>query len=72
MKGIVHSNKMEKALVVTVYDKKFHPLYKKAYQTKKRYKVACSDSKKFTLGSSVEITETRPISKTIRWKVIED
>jgi small subunit ribosomal protein S17 len=72
MTGIVTSNKMQKALVVTVYTTKLHKKYKKSYKTKKKYHVACFDSSKFKIGDSVEIVACRPISKTISFKVIED
>lgn len=71
MTGIVTSNKMDKALVVTVFTTKLNTKYNKRFKTKKKYHVACSDSSKFTVGDSVEFVATRPISKTIRFKVKE-
>jgi small subunit ribosomal protein S17 len=71
MTGVVTSNKMDKALVVTVYTTKLHTKYNKRFKTKKKYHVACTDSAKFNVGDSVEIIETRPVSKTIRFKVKE-
>ncbi len=71
MTGIISSNKMMKALVVTVFTTKLHPKYNKRYKSKKRYTVACSDSSKFKIGDTVEIQSTRPISKTISFKVVE-
>ena len=65
MTGIISSNKMTKALVVTVFTTKLHPKYKK------RYSVQCSDSSKFKIGDSVEIVSTTPVSKTINFKVVE-
>lgn len=72
MTGIVKSAKMEKALVVEVSVSKTHPKYKKTYKAIKRYHVACSDSSKFEVGQSVEIVSCRPVSKTIKFKVVED
>jgi ribosomal protein S17 len=71
MKAQVVSNKQEKALVVVVYSTKIDPKYKKRYKSKKKYNVSCSDSKKFETGQEVEIISCRPISKTIRFKVLE-
>jgi small subunit ribosomal protein S17 len=71
MKGIVVSNKMTKALVVMVYRKEKHAIYKKAFQIRKKYHAACSDSMKFKPGMEVEIIPCRPVSKTIAFKVVE-
>lgn len=71
MTGIVKSNKMTKAVVVEVVGQKVHSKYKKAYKTKKNYAAACSDSSKFKIGQEVEIVSTKPVSKTIRFKVVE-
>jgi ribosomal protein S17 len=67
MTGIVTSNKMTKALVVTVFSEKRHPVYKKSTKTKKKYVVACDDSSKFQINQKVNIKSSAPISKTIRW-----
>ena len=72
MTGTVTSNKMNKALVVTVFTTKIHPKYKKRFKTKKKYHVACEDSSQFEIGSAVEIIECRPVSKTIRHKVLNN
>jgi ribosomal protein S17 len=69
MTGKVKSNKMTKALVVEVYSSQMHAKYRKAFQTRKTYHVACEDSSKFEIGQTVEIVETRPLSKTIKHKV---
>jgi small subunit ribosomal protein S17 len=71
MTGIVTSNKMMKALVVTVFTTKLHQKYNKRYKSKKSYAAACSDSSKFKVGDKVEIVSTKPISKTISFKVVE-
>jgi ribosomal protein S17 len=62
---------MNKALVVTVFTTTMHPKYKKRFKTKKKYHVACSDSSQFNVGDSVEFVDSRPVSKTIRFKVKE-
>ena len=71
MTGIVTSNKMEKALVLTVYSVKIHAKYKKGFKTKKKYYAQCSDSSKFAIGQKVSISEIAPVSKLIRWKIEE-
>ncbi len=71
MTGVVTSNKMDKALVVTVFTTKTHPKYQKKYKSRKKYTVQCSDSANFTIGQSVEIESCRPVSKTIKMKVKE-
>ena len=72
MTGIVSSNKMTKALVVTIFSTKLHVKYHKRVKSKKRYTVACLDSSIFKIGEVVKITPTRPISKNIHFKVLTD
>jgi ribosomal protein S17 len=69
MTGKVTSNKMTKALIVTVERTKIHPKYQKRFKVRKRYAVACEDSSAFEIGQVVQITECPPVSKTIRFKV---
>lgn len=71
MIGTITSNKMQKALTVVVYTTKLHPKYKKRFKTKKSYAVACVDSAQFQIGQNVEIIPSIPVSKTIRFKVVE-
>lgn len=71
MTGVVTSNKMEKAIIVTVFSVQVHEKYKKRFKTKKKYAVACSDSSKFNVGDNVTIESCKPVSKTIRHKVVE-
>jgi small subunit ribosomal protein S17 len=71
MTGIVTSNKMTKALVVTVYSVKIHPKYQKRFKTKKKYYAACLDSSKYDIGQTVKISETSPVSKLIKWKIVD-
>jgi small subunit ribosomal protein S17 len=71
MTGIVTSNKMTKALIVAVYRTKIHPKYQKRFKVRKKYAVACSDSAKFKIGETVQIMECAPVSKTIRFRVVE-
>jgi small subunit ribosomal protein S17 len=72
MTGLVTSNKMTKALVVSTFMTKVHPKYHKRFKVRKKYAVACSDSTKFKIGQEVEIKECPPVSKTIRFRVVEE
>ncbi len=69
MKGIVVSDKMDKTIVVSVSRFVKHPLYGKYYKISKRYKAHDEDNK-YKTGDTVEITETKPISKDKKFKVV--
>lgn len=71
MTGVVKSTKMTKALVVEVESYQKHPKYHKTHKSVKKYSVACSDSNDFKVGQKVEIESCRPVSKTIKFKVVE-
>ena len=66
---MVVSDKMDKTIVVSVSRFIKHPLYGKFYKVSKKYK-AHDENNKFKTGDSVEIVETRPISKDKRFKVV--
>lgn len=68
--GIITSNKMTKTLVVKVTSYKSHPKYKKRFRVSKKFYADCEDSKKFNIGDTVTIMETRPQSKLKRWRVL--
>lgn len=68
--GIVVSDKMQKTVVVEVEKIKRHPLYKKTYKVKKKYH-AHDEKEECKVGDLVLIEESRPISKTKRWRVIK-
>ena len=71
--GVVSSDKMEKTITVVIENKKKHPLYGKIMITSKKIK-AHDDTNDAKIGDTVEVMETRPLSKSIRWrltKVIE-
>lgn len=72
MTGIITSNKMQKCVVVLVSSTARHTKYGKSFKVRKKYKASCSDSLSFPIGSTVKITSTRPKSKHIRWKVVEN
>jgi small subunit ribosomal protein S17 len=68
--GIVTSNKMDKTVTVAVERKVKHPIYGKF--VKKTTKFHAHDEKnECTVGDVVRIMETRPMSKTKRWRLVE-
>ena len=70
LKGVVVSDKMDKTVVVTVSRFIKHPKYGKFYQVNKKYK-AHDEKNEYKVGDKVEITETRPISKDKKFKVVK-
>ena len=68
--GTVVSNKMDKTIVVAVETKKSHPLYGK-FITKTTKFVAQDDKNECDEGDKVLIMETRPLSKTKRWRLVK-
>jgi small subunit ribosomal protein S17 len=71
LKGKVVSNKNDKTVVVQVVRTFPHPLYKKVVRRSKRY-AAHDEQNKCVVGDLVQIIESRPISKTKKWTVIEE
>ena len=68
--GLVVSNKMDKTAVVAVIERVRHPKYAKfVMRTKKLY--AHDEANDANVGDRVRVMETRPLSKTKRWRVIE-
>ncbi len=67
--GFVTSADMAKTIVVEVTRLKRHPLYKRVVRTSKRYK-AHDEQNECGIGDRVRITETRPLSKTKRWRLL--
>lgn len=70
LQGYVVSDKMDKTVVVQVEDRVKHRLYGKVINRRKRYKVHDENNSCGT-GDLVRIMETRPLSKTKRWRVSE-
>lgn len=60
--GVVSSNKADKTIVVTVRERKTHPLYRKQYTISKKF-MAHDEKNEAQVGDKVVIVETRPISK---------
>ncbi len=68
--GVVTSDKMDKTITVAVRDNIRHPLYKKI--VKRTYKLKAHDEKNDAhIGDTVRVMETRPLSKTKRWRLVE-
>lgn len=68
--GLVVSSKMDKTVVVALVERVRHPKYDKfVIRTKKFY--AHDEANDAKVGDKVRIAETRPISKTKRWRVVE-
>lgn len=68
--GIVSSNKMDKSIVVKVERKVKHPLYGKFVKKSTSFH-AHDEKNECSIGDTVKIMETRPISKTKRWRLVE-
>ena len=68
--GTVVSDKMDKTVVVAVESHYKHPLYKKILKKIKKFKVHDPEGS-CKLGDVVKVSETRPISKTKRWRLVE-
>lgn len=68
--GLVISDKMEKTVVVAVENRSPHAKYRKIIVRTKHYKAHDEDNS-CKLGDRVRIQETRPLSKTKRWKVVD-
>ena len=66
--GTVVSDKMDKTIVVAIEDSVRHPLYKKTM--KRTYKLKAHDeNNECGIGDTVEVMETRPLSKDKRWRL---
>ncbi len=68
--GTVVSDRMDKTVVVAVESYYKHPLYKKILKKVKKFKVHDPESS-CKMGDVVKISETRPLSKTKRWRLVE-
>ena len=68
--GVVVSDKMDKTVVVAVQDTFRHPLYGKTQRRLTKYK-AHDDANTCGVGDRVRIAETRPLSKSKRWRIAE-
>ena len=71
LNGVVVSDKGNKSITVIVERKSQHPVLKKVVKTKKKYHVH-DENNAYKMGDKVSIIESRPISKTKRFKVLEE
>ncbi len=68
--GVVSSNKMDKTITVAVERKVKHPIYGKFVKKTTQFH-AHDDKNECSIGDTVRIMETRPLSKTKRWRLVE-
>lgn len=68
--GVVTSDKQDRTVTVQVERQFAHPLYGKSVKQTKKYH-AHDENNEFKVGDVVRIMETRPLSKTKRWRVVE-
>ena len=68
--GVVTSNKMTKTITVAVERKVKHPIYGKFVKKTTRFH-AHDEKNEASIGDVVRIMETRPLSKTTRWRLVE-
>lgn len=69
-KGVVVSDKMDKTVVVKVQNLKLHPRYQKFIKRSVSFK-AHDENNECRMGDTVEIVETRPLSKDKCWRVVK-
>ncbi|MFN8260977.1 MAG: 30S ribosomal protein S17 [Chitinophagales bacterium] len=68
--GVVSSNKMDKTITVSVVRKLKHPKYGKFLKKTKKFH-AHDEKNECNIGDTVKIMETRPLSATKRWRLVE-
>jgi small subunit ribosomal protein S17 len=68
--GVVVSNKMDKSIVVAIKRKVKHPIYGK-FVNKTKKLMAHDEENTCNIGDTVRIMETRPLSKSKAWRLIE-
>lgn len=68
--GVVVSNSMEKSITISVKQKIKHPIYGKFVNKTSKF-MAHDEENTCNVGDTVKISETRPLSKSKRWRLIE-
>ena len=68
--GVVSSNKADKTITVLVRRQVKHPIYGKFIKRTKKY-TAHDETNDCNIGDRVRISETRPLSKSKRWRLVE-
>ena len=70
LRKLVTSNKMDKSITVAIKWKEKHPIYGKFVNKTKKYH-AHDEKNECGIGDTVKIMETRPLSKTKRWRLVQ-
>ena len=68
--GVVVSNKMDKSITIAVESKVKHPMYGKFIKKTSKF-MAHDEKNDCNIGDTVKIMETRPLSKTKNWRLVE-
>jgi small subunit ribosomal protein S17 len=68
--GVVVSDRMDKTVIVRIDSQKRHPLYGKTVRRSSRFS-AHDEANEAHVGDVVRVVETRPLSKSKRWRVVE-
>lgn len=68
--GVVVSNSMEKSITISVKQKIKHPIYGKFVNKTSKF-MAHDEENTCNVGDTVKISETRPLSKNKRWRLVE-
>ena len=68
--GLVVSNKMDKTIAVAVERRLQHPIYGKYVKKTKKF-IAHDENNECSIGDTVRIMETRPLSRRKRWRLVE-
>lgn len=68
--GVVVSDKMQKSIVVATVEREKHPMYGKFVMKTRKFHVH-DEKEEAHVGDKVHIMETRPLSKTKRWRLVE-
>jgi len=69
LQGVVVSDKMDKSVVIRVERRVMHPVYKKYIKRSAKY-TAHDENNQYKVGDTVQIIESRPLSKTKTWTVV--
>lgn len=70
LRGVVTSDKMDKTIVVEILEKKADPLYKKKVKFSRKFK-AHDENNEAHIGDTVEIMETRALSKDVHFRLVK-
>ena len=68
--GVVVGDKMDKTVVVSVEWRRPYALYRKSVRRRTKFKVH-DENNEYRIGDTVRIRETRPLSRTKRWRVVD-